>query len=57
MQHYVQRSNAGRPLLLEAGATQGGRVDRERGHCCLFSRSPSEPDIQRSKYPALQFPY
>jgi hypothetical protein len=34
----------------------GGRVDRERGHCCLFSRSPSEPDGILSHHPALQFP-
>jgi len=35
---------------------QLGRVDRERGHCCLFSRSPSEPDRILSHHPALQFP-
>src|SRR5712692_6439686 len=32
------------------------RVDRERGHCCLFSRSPPEPDVRLSPHPALQFP-
>jgi hypothetical protein len=28
-----------------SGSDVGGRVDRERGHCYLFSRSPSEPDV------------
>src|SRR5262249_35668514 len=39
-----------------SGRDAGGRVDRERGHYCLFSRSPSEPDVTLSHHPALQFP-
>ena len=49
--------DAERRASAAAESRSEGRVDRERGHYCLFSRSPPEPDIQLSKYPALQFLY
>src|SRR5882724_2480660 len=33
-----------------------GRVGCERGHSCLFSQPPPEPDVILSHHPALRFP-
>src|SRR5215831_3561771 len=40
--NHARFSDAERQRSPAAGSGSGGRVDRERGHCCLFSRSLSK---------------
>ena len=43
-------------LAAESRSEERGRVGRERGRLDrLFSRPPSEPDVQLAPHPALQF--